>query len=155
MISSHLTYSPEQLQLYYDRISLPSHYRDLFSESTSIGSAFNAYSALTVLQKYHLAAIPFENLELHYSPHHHISVAPVDVFDKIVRRGVAAGRGGWCLEMNSLFGTVLRSLGFEVFATGARVSTAVQPVAATPSYPGHSYDPWCVLRALTSQSSID
>ena len=144
MINSHPTYSPEQLQLYYDRISLPSHYRELLSETPSIGNTARAHSTLAVLQKYHLAAIPFENLELHYSPHHHISVAPGDVFDKIVRRGVAAGRGGWCLEMNSLFGTVLRSLGFTVFATGARVSTAVQPVAATKSYPGHSYDPWCV-----------
>ena len=79
--------------------------------------------------KYHLAAIPFENLELHYFPTKTLSLEPQHLFQKIVLRG--DGRGGRCKEVNCLLGTVLRSLGFDVYSTGARVNEAAQAVAAT------------------------
>lgn len=46
-----------------------------------------------------------------------ISLDKEDLFEKIV----TLERGGYCMENNLLFSTVLRTLGFEVVATGARV----------------------------------
>lgn len=79
---------------------------------------------LSSLQKYHLAAIPFENLSLHYSKEHTNSLNPDDLFEKIVIRK----KGGYCFESNSLFGVMLRSLGFDIVSVGARV-TLVSPSA--------------------------
>jgi arylamine N-acetyltransferase len=56
---------------------------------------------------------------LHYSKERHISLDKEDLFRKIV--GSKNGRGGYCMENNTLFGIVLKALGFEVVATGARV----------------------------------
>ncbi|VUC29775.1 unnamed protein product [Clonostachys rosea] len=76
------------------------------------------FQFLALLQKHQLMHIPFENLTLHYSWHRVIDVAPDRLFDKIVRQ---QGRGGYCMENNSLFHTVLLSLGFRVYMVGARV----------------------------------
>ena len=76
-----------------------------------------ALQVLTYLQKHHLAKVPFENLSLHYSPHHSVNLHPDILYDKIVKKG----RGGYCMENNCFFGTVLRSLGFTVYGAGARV----------------------------------
>ena len=130
---SHPTYTSAQITAYFTRILLPRAfyeiYCDLYSGGRSIGSNSNALSFLTALQQHHITAIPFENLDLHYSFHHAAPVTPEDVFEKIVTRGT--GRGGWCLQMNYLFGTVLRSLGYELFTTAGRVSTAVDTISAS------------------------
>ena len=44
--------------------------------------------------------------------------------------------------MNGMFGTVLRSLGFDVMSTAARTNTACQDVARSPDYKGPSYNAW-------------
>ena len=76
---------------------------------------------LTNLQVHTLAAVPFENLAIHYSQHHAVSLDPDYLFRKIVERG----RGGYCMEINCFFGTVLRTLQFVVRSVGARVSQEV------------------------------
>ena len=63
---------------------------------------------LVALHREHLNAVPFENLDVQFG-------APPDlnldtIFDKLVMRG----RGGWCYEMNGVFGWVLKEIGFEV-----------------------------------------
>ncbi|KAJ8099010.1 arylamine N-acetyltransferase 1 [Lipomyces tetrasporus] len=130
--SQRSTYSVAQLNQYYERISLPISHRNATEKD---GLPF-----LTVLTKYQMAGIPFENLELHYSPHHNISLDPQHLFQKMIGRGT--NRGGYCMENNRLFGTVLRSLGFIVYSVGARVSEAVQPVSTTPGWSGPKYDGW-------------
>ncbi|KAM0721497.1 hypothetical protein Q7P37_002421 [Cladosporium fusiforme] len=77
---------------------------------------------LTLLQKHHITSIPFENLELHYSPTKTIVPDATHLFDKIITQ--STGRGGYCMENNLFFGTLLRSLGFSVMSTGARVNAA-------------------------------
>jgi len=63
---------------------------------------------LSAITRAHLAAIPFENLDVQLAKP---GGAAVDaVFDKIVARR----RGGWCYEMNTLMGWALRSIGFDV-----------------------------------------
>jgi N-hydroxyarylamine O-acetyltransferase len=75
-------------------------------------------SALAALQRAHLLAVPFENLDIALG--RAISVEPTDTFDKVVN----ARRGGYCYELNGLFGALLRSLGYAVDQVSARVSVA-------------------------------
>lgn len=72
---------------------------------------------LETLQRAHLTAVPFENLDVY------------------ARRGVQTGldwsvpkiverrRGGWCFELNGGFSSLLTALGFEVKRRGAAVIT--------------------------------
>ncbi|MEZ5921517.1 MAG: arylamine N-acetyltransferase [Parvularculaceae bacterium] len=60
------------------------------------------------LHRAHALAVPYENLDVQFG-------APVtrraeDAYEKIVMRG----RGGWCYEMNGLFGWALEEIGFDV-----------------------------------------
>ena len=136
------TYSKDQLHKYFDRIFLPEEHRIHLHSERQNATPNEQLSLLANLKKYHLAAIPFENLELHYSPTKTVSLEPQFLFQKIVSRG--HGRGGRCMETNCLFGTVLRSLGFDVYSAGARVNEAAQPVAATKGWKGPRHDGWFV-----------
>ncbi len=69
------------------------------------------------LQQFQLAKVPFENLSLHYSSHKTIDLEPDALFEKIVGRG----RGGYCMENNCFFGTMLKYVNFDVCSVGARV----------------------------------
>ena len=63
---------------------------------------------LHALHRAHLLAIPYENLDVQLG--RRVTTDPADAYDKIVRRG----RGGWCYEMNGLFGWALGEIGFSV-----------------------------------------
>jgi N-hydroxyarylamine O-acetyltransferase len=66
------------------------------------------------LHRAHLLAIPFENIDVQLRVRNPFDLDTV--FDKLVEQQ----RGGWCYEMNGLFGWALRELGFNVeFAAGA------------------------------------
>lgn len=70
---------------------------------------------LTELQRSHLVAVPFENLDVY-----HRRPVRTDVswsVPKITRHG----RGGWCFELNGAFGWLLRQLGFRVDYVSCRV----------------------------------
>ncbi|KAJ5752254.1 hypothetical protein N7520_009171 [Penicillium odoratum] len=134
-------YSPEQLNRYFDRINLPQHYRQ--SPVVKFGPSVDndaALAFLKVLQRYQVAAVPFENLNLHYAVHRHISIDPQKLFEKIV--DPKSDRGGYCMENSTLFGTVLRSLGYNVTSVGGRVNEAVQPISASKNWKGPKYDGW-------------
>ncbi|MCD2193578.1 arylamine N-acetyltransferase [Actinomycetospora endophytica] len=70
---------------------------------------------LATLTARHYHAVPFENLSIHLGES--IDTRPGPLFDKIVRRG----RGGFCYELNGLFGWLLAELGYDVGFLGARV----------------------------------
>ena len=70
---------------------------------------------LRALHLAHLYAVPFENLDIGRG--RRLSLALPDLFDKIVTRR----RGGFCYELNGLFGWLLLSLGYEVTHLSARV----------------------------------
>lgn len=110
------TYSPEQISAYFDRLRLPEQHRK-YDVAGMEPEAALAY--LSKLQRLHLIAIPFENLTLHYSPHRQICIHPEDLFKKII--GDNNGRGGYCMENNCLFGTLLYSIGFTIMSAGGRV----------------------------------
>lgn len=63
--------------------------------------------------------MPYENLSLHYSKKHEVSLEPQELFQKIV--GNKRGRGGYCMENNVFFNHVLRALGFRVHLVGVKI----------------------------------
>ena len=139
--STRTVYSPEQLQQFFDRIALPKKYRSSpVIRNKSAANTKDGLSFVTALQRYFLANVPWENLELHYSSHHTITLDPMHLFHKMVERG--AGRGGYCMENTAIFATVLRSLGYDIMTTGGRVNEAVQPIAANKNWTGPKYDGW-------------
>jgi N-hydroxyarylamine O-acetyltransferase len=75
-------------------------------------------TTLAALQRAHLLAAPFENLDIHLG--RPIVLDHAALFDKIVRRR----RGGFCYELNGLFATLLRELGFDVTLLAAGVARA-------------------------------
>ncbi|KAI5859864.1 arylamine N-acetyltransferase 3 [Durotheca rogersii] len=113
-------YSRVQLEQYFDRIGLPVPERHYSVAALAGDDERLAY--LSLLKKHVLVRIPFENLAQHYSWHRTVDVRPQHVFDKIIRNHPPA-RGGYCMEANTLFHTVLLSLGYKVFMAGARVYT--------------------------------
>ncbi len=81
-------------------------------------------ATLARLHEAHVAAIPFENLDILLG--RGISLEPRAIFAKLVD----ARRGGYCFEQNALFQRVLEHLGYRVTALAARVHSdggAVRP----------------------------
>lgn len=60
------------------------------------------------LQKAHLYTVPYENLDILAGVP--LSLKTEDLYDKIVTRR----RGGYCFELNELYGWLLRQLGYGV-----------------------------------------
>ena len=76
-------------------------------------------SGLRDLHRAHVAAIPFENLDI-------IVGRGVDVsLPAIQAKLVGRRRGGYCFEHNTLFGALLDRAGFEVTRLAARVRMGV------------------------------
>ncbi|KAF2020740.1 cysteine proteinase [Aaosphaeria arxii CBS 175.79] len=115
-IQTQPTYTNEQVEAYFNRLQVPRNRRQYDAASLTPEEQLEY---LTVLLKHHFVRIPFENLSLHYSQHRQISTHPEELFNKII--GDNNGRGGYCMENNCLFATLLRSLGFKLFSAGARV----------------------------------
>lgn len=90
------------------------------------GSLPPSLATLKVLQQAHIAAIPFENLEIVTGGEIRIDLESLQ--DKLVRRR----RGGYCHEHNILFATVLDRLGFEVEGRNARMLMGDDARTVTP-----------------------
>lgn len=69
------------------------------------------------LQLAHLRTIPFENLDIGLKQP--IQLSEEALWDKIILRK----RGGFCYELNGLFGWFLKQIGFDVTYLNARVFT--------------------------------
>ncbi len=78
------------------------------------GEIIPGFDVLAALQRSHLMAVPFENLDIHS----HVPIDLANTFDKIVTRR----RGGFCYELNGLFHELLKTTGFTVKMVSARVS---------------------------------
>ena len=84
------------------------------------GDAATDWPTLATLQRLHLHSIPYENLDVLLG--RTTGPDPAAAYHKIVERG----RGGWCYEMNGVFGWALQALGFRVtrLASGVMRSTS-------------------------------
>ena len=80
------------------------------------GDLAPSIQTLRALQLAHLYRVPFENLSIHNDEP--IVLNEAALFNKIVERK----RGGFCYELNGLFATLLRSLGFQVDKLAASVA---------------------------------
>jgi N-hydroxyarylamine O-acetyltransferase len=69
---------------------------------------------LTALHRAHVAAIPFENLDVALGRQ-----VPLDL-KSLQGKLVERRRGGYCYEQNSLFAAALEQIGFQVAGRGAR-----------------------------------
>lgn len=78
------------------------------------GEMNRSVETLRTLQRLHIHTVPYENLDI--IDRIPISLEIDNIFDKIVTRK----RGGYCFELNALFGWLLRELGYEVTDLFAR-----------------------------------
>lgn len=89
--------------LYLKRIGMSGNLK--FSQSVEF---------LNQLQLAHVTRVPYENLDIIKGVP--LNLDPEHLFDKIVIRN----RGGYCFEVNGLFGALLTELGFKVTHLAAR-----------------------------------
>jgi N-hydroxyarylamine O-acetyltransferase len=75
-------------------------------------------AGLRRLQRQHLLHVPFENLDIHWG-----RKIVLDI-DSFYRKIVWEKRGGFCYELNGLFGALLNELGFPTRMVSARVAGA-------------------------------
>jgi N-hydroxyarylamine O-acetyltransferase len=79
------------------------------------GSREPSATTLRGLHRQHLFTVPFENLDIP------LGVPIVLDIERICDKIVTRHRGGFCYELNGLFGALLRALGFRVQMLSARV----------------------------------
>lgn len=80
-----------------------------------VGPQEASLQVLRALQSAHIAAIPFEPIDVFLGEG--VSLDPAAIDDKLLRHG----RGGYCYEQNGLFRRALQRLGFAVEPCIARV----------------------------------
>ena len=136
------TYSKSQVKAYIEFIDLPEPHRSspLLDNARLAQDEHYALPFLTTLMRFHTAKIPFENLTLHYSRHRDVTLEPDELYERLISSG--SRRGGHCLQLNCFFGTMLRSIGFEVVSSAARVNSDSQAAANSPNYSGSRYSGW-------------
>lgn len=78
------------------------------------GPIDNSVSTLFLLQECHIHTVPYENIDILNGVR--LSLDIPNLYDKIVVRR----RGGYCFELNALFGWLLQELGFKVTRYFAR-----------------------------------
>ena len=79
------------------------------------GDLIPVFNVLKELQKSHLLAVPFENLDIHYDNHIELDI------DSLYHKIVSRKRGGFCYELNGLFYVLLSAIGFDCSIISARV----------------------------------
>lgn len=95
----------------------PTHVTAYLARIGAVAPAAPTLGALASLQRAHLLAVPFENLDIALG--RPIGVEPDRAFAKVV----GERRGGYCYELNGLFAALLRSLGYAVDQVSVRVAT--------------------------------
>ncbi|KAJ5105901.1 DUF1279 super [Penicillium alfredii] len=133
-------YSDTELGDYFECIQLPQRYRDsiVLKDAAQAGTKEHGLPLLRALTRYHVCNVPFDNLVLHYSAHKTVTLDQRELYTKVVRRRL----GGRCMENNSFFGTVLRSLGYEVRNCAGRVARAMSPYPDVRRNQRATYDGW-------------
>lgn len=138
----HPRYSRQELLNYFDSISLPKKHIDtaksLMIDDSLRPTRDDKTAFLQVLVRHHLCNVPFENLVLHYSKEKKVSLDPKDLYTKFVTNH----RGGRCMENNTFFATVLRSLFLEVRNCGGRVARSMSPYPEVRKNQSRTYDGW-------------
>jgi arylamine N-acetyltransferase len=132
------SYNKLELQTYFARIDLPEKYLSspILSNADLAKTKEHGLPLLEALCRQHAGNVPFENLILHYSASKKVTLDLSELYAWFVEKR----RGGRCMETNSFFGTVLRSIGYEVRNCGGRVSRAMSPYPEVRKNQAHTYD---------------
>lgn len=112
------TYSPEQIERYFEHIGLPSRHRTTLNSKACLG-----FAELNAVHVYQISTFPYDNLSLHYNASDITrpipSLDPQELYDKLVTQN--RGRGGYCFELATFYYHILRTLGFRVYRAGVRI----------------------------------
>ncbi|PHH67438.1 hypothetical protein CDD81_50 [Ophiocordyceps australis] len=100
-------FTPEQVDEYLAFIKFP---REQHPE--------DGLERLKQLMRRHICRFPFETVGLHYSPHRAVSLDP----DVLQYKMLTEGRGGFCMEQNGLFGSVMRGMGYKAYPVAGRAN---------------------------------
>ena len=111
--------SDTKLEMFLQYVSLGT--LTLAAVQRALSQPYGQINVLKTLIPLYTSKIPWGGIAYHYSNTSINSLEPEDVFDKLVNRG----RGGHCLEMVPFFASVLLALGYDLYMTGARISSAV------------------------------
>ena len=120
-------YTSAQLAEYLSYIGLPESFHP--SANPVLDLVY-----LSTLITHQITAIPYENLSIHYSPQHAITLDPQALFAKMVAS--RRGRGGYCMENSILFNHMLRAIGFDAHLAGVRIRPRLDGVPQGESYTG-------------------
>ena len=99
-------------------------------------------AVLRSLHRQHIFKVPFENLDIHYGKE--ITLEVTSIYKKVVEQN----RGGFCYELNLLFHTLLRELGFESRIIAARIFDGQGVI-------GPAFDHMCLRVALEQPWLVD
>jgi arylamine N-acetyltransferase len=126
------SYSDAQLQTYLS--ALPSAQCLILSDMRAQVTQ-DPLATLRRLQLLTMRLVPFGSVAMHYSTHHTISLDADALFEKLVMRR----HGGYCMENNAFWATVLRGLGYRAIVVGGRVSVAE---GGTRGLAGQGFQGW-------------
>jgi arylamine N-acetyltransferase len=127
------TYTREQLEAYVSTCVAPHPSYTLADLEREIEQ--DPLKALGTLQVRQLAFNPWGNIGMHYSQHRTITLDTEVIYHKIVERKL----GGYCMENNTFFSTILRSLGYKLYTTGARICNALSIPPSPNTFTGWSH----------------
>lgn len=122
-------FSQTHVDAFYDYIGLPPSLR----EHQPLQDPAKDIHFLTQLHVHMIAAVPYDNLWLHYSPSHRVDITAQGNFDKIVTQ--ARGRGSYCMGNHVLLNHILRFLQFPVYLGPARTRARIDSIP-TGEFPG-------------------
>ena len=135
--STRRLYSKAELLDYFSRIELSEgYYKTILSDASLAKTKEQGLPLLEALCRHHTCNVPFENLILHYSANKKVTLDLSELYTWFVKKR----RGGRCMENNSFFATVLRSLGYQVRNCGGRVSRAMSPYPEVRQNQSTTYD---------------
>lgn len=112
------------------------------------GSRSPTVETLRQLHRAHVLSVPFEDLDIHLG--YPIDLSLPSFYDKIVKRR----RGGFCYELNGLFGWLLAQLGFKVVTLSGRFYRSAS-VEGRPDDVGPEFDHILLLIELEEQLIAD
>jgi arylamine N-acetyltransferase len=136
--SNRRQYSRDKLLDYFSRVQLPQEHLDtpILSDAPLARTKEHGLPLLEALCRHHTCHVPFENLLLHYSTDKKVTLDPSELYTWFVKKR----RGGRCMENNTFFASVLRSLGYQVRNCGGRVSRAMSPYPEVRQNQAATYD---------------
>lgn len=139
-VAGRRLYSEVELREYFARIQLPrTNLESLVLTNAALATTKeHGLPLLEALCRHHTCNVPFENLILHYSANKKVTLELSELHTWFVKKR----RGGRCMENNSFFGTVLRSIGYQVRNCGGRVSRAMSPYPEVRQNQSATYDGW-------------